>query len=225
MSDLAPIQLTRCGETVGKSTPVRPVFSGLQRHRVTSTDHPLNLSRRAWKWRFSCGAERRRNRTYPPPGYAGSPVLKTGWGTSPVPLQRRHDYGRQGRGQGSRQGGWEKAAGQCSRSCDIADLAQRREAAEATADGAALFYAFGNFCALAAQAGSGESLRGDERAQGAAAGSGGQRHDDARAGEAGLRLGPGAAAVERAGGGDGRPARARADRVPRAGGGASSRTT
>jgi len=34
---------------------------------------------------------------------------------------------------------------------DIADLAQRREAAEATADGAALFYAFGNFCALAAK--------------------------------------------------------------------------
>jgi hypothetical protein len=32
---------------------------------------------------------------------------------------------------------------------DIADLAQRREAAEATAEGAALFYAFGNFCALA----------------------------------------------------------------------------
>ena len=34
---------------------------------------------------------------------------------------------------------------------DIADLAQRREAAEATAGGAALFYAFGNFCALAAR--------------------------------------------------------------------------
>src|SRR3954447_11786877 len=34
---------------------------------------------------------------------------------------------------------------------DIADLADRREAAEATADGAALFYAFGNFCALAAR--------------------------------------------------------------------------
>jgi hypothetical protein len=34
---------------------------------------------------------------------------------------------------------------------DIADLAQRREAAEAVADGAALFYAFGNFCALAAR--------------------------------------------------------------------------
>jgi tRNA A37 threonylcarbamoyladenosine synthetase subunit TsaC/SUA5/YrdC len=34
---------------------------------------------------------------------------------------------------------------------DIADLAQRREAAEATAAGAALFYAFGNFCALAAR--------------------------------------------------------------------------
>jgi hypothetical protein len=34
------------------------------------------------------GAERRRNRTYPPPGYDGSPVLKTGWGTSPVPLRR-----------------------------------------------------------------------------------------------------------------------------------------
>ena len=51
---------------------------------------------------------------------------------------------------------------------DIADLAQRREAAEATADGAALFYAFGNFCALAAQARSGVAA-GDERAQGAAA--------------------------------------------------------
>ncbi len=34
---------------------------------------------------------------------------------------------------------------------DIADLADRREAAEATAEGAALFYAFGNFCALAAR--------------------------------------------------------------------------
>src|ERR1700750_1737629 len=34
---------------------------------------------------------------------------------------------------------------------DIADLAQRREAAEATAAGAALFYDFGNFCALAAK--------------------------------------------------------------------------
>jgi len=34
---------------------------------------------------------------------------------------------------------------------DIAVLAQRREAAEAAADGAALFYAFGNFCALAAK--------------------------------------------------------------------------
>lgn len=32
---------------------------------------------------------------------------------------------------------------------DIADLAHRREAAEAVAEGAALFYAFGNFCALA----------------------------------------------------------------------------
>ena len=34
---------------------------------------------------------------------------------------------------------------------DIADLADRRLAAEATAGGAALFYAFGNFCALAAR--------------------------------------------------------------------------
>src|SRR3954464_1488078 len=34
---------------------------------------------------------------------------------------------------------------------DIADLGHRREAAEATAAGAALFYAFGNFCALAAR--------------------------------------------------------------------------
>jgi hypothetical protein len=34
---------------------------------------------------------------------------------------------------------------------DIAVLAQRREAAEAAAEGAALFYAFGNFCALAAK--------------------------------------------------------------------------
>jgi hypothetical protein len=32
---------------------------------------------------------------------------------------------------------------------DIADLAHRREAAEAVAEGAQLFYAFGNFCALA----------------------------------------------------------------------------
>ena len=34
---------------------------------------------------------------------------------------------------------------------DIAELAHRRDAAEATAEGAALFYAFGNFCALAAK--------------------------------------------------------------------------
>src|SRR6187397_765762 len=34
---------------------------------------------------------------------------------------------------------------------DIADLGDRRLAAEATAAGAALFYAFGNFCALAAR--------------------------------------------------------------------------
>lgn len=34
---------------------------------------------------------------------------------------------------------------------DIADLTHRRAAAEATAGGAALFYAFGNFCALAAK--------------------------------------------------------------------------
>jgi tRNA A37 threonylcarbamoyladenosine synthetase subunit TsaC/SUA5/YrdC len=34
---------------------------------------------------------------------------------------------------------------------DIADLAQRREAAEAVADGSALFHAFGNFAALAAR--------------------------------------------------------------------------
>jgi len=34
---------------------------------------------------------------------------------------------------------------------DIADLADRRLAAEATAAGSALFYAFGNFCALAAR--------------------------------------------------------------------------
>jgi tRNA A37 threonylcarbamoyladenosine synthetase subunit TsaC/SUA5/YrdC len=34
---------------------------------------------------------------------------------------------------------------------DIADLTHRRAAAEAAADGAALFYAFGNFCALAAR--------------------------------------------------------------------------
>jgi len=38
-------------------------------------------------WSQTLGAERRRNRTYPPPGYDGQPVLKTGWGTSPVPLR------------------------------------------------------------------------------------------------------------------------------------------
>src|SRR5215207_22690 len=31
--------------------------------------------------------ERRRSRTYPPTGYAGSPVLKTGWATGPGPLR------------------------------------------------------------------------------------------------------------------------------------------
>ena len=34
---------------------------------------------------------------------------------------------------------------------DIADLGHRREAAEAAAEGSALFYAFGNSCALAAR--------------------------------------------------------------------------
>jgi tRNA A37 threonylcarbamoyladenosine synthetase subunit TsaC/SUA5/YrdC len=34
---------------------------------------------------------------------------------------------------------------------DISDLADRTRAAQATAEGAALFYAFGNFCALAAR--------------------------------------------------------------------------
>jgi hypothetical protein len=48
---------------------------------------------------------------------------------------------------------------------DIADLAQRREAAEATAEGAALFYAFGNFCALAARPDL-ESLRAMNRLKG-----------------------------------------------------------
>jgi hypothetical protein len=48
---------------------------------------------------------------------------------------------------------------------DIADLAQRREAAEATDEGAALFYAFGNFCALAARPGL-ESLRAMNRLKG-----------------------------------------------------------
>ena len=64
---------------------------------------------------------------------------------------------------------------------DIADLAQRREAAEATADGAALFYAFGNFCALAARPDL-ESLQAMNRLKGRPLRSGGQRHDDARAG-------------------------------------------
>ena len=32
--------------------------------------------------------ERRRNRTFQPPGYDGLPVLKTGWATRPVPLRR-----------------------------------------------------------------------------------------------------------------------------------------
>jgi uncharacterized protein DUF2515 len=36
--------------------------------------------------------ERRRNRTFQPPGYDGLPVLKTGWATRPVPL-RRAGYG------------------------------------------------------------------------------------------------------------------------------------
>jgi hypothetical protein len=35
-------------------------------------------------------AERRRNRTYQPWGCHGLPVLKTGWGTSPVPLRAEH---------------------------------------------------------------------------------------------------------------------------------------
>lgn len=48
---------------------------------------------------------------------------------------------------------------------DIADLAARREAAEAAAEGAALFYAFGNFCALAARPDL-ESLRAMNRLKG-----------------------------------------------------------
>lgn len=48
---------------------------------------------------------------------------------------------------------------------DIADLAQRREAVEAAAEGAALFYAFGNVCALAARPDL-ESLRAMNRLKG-----------------------------------------------------------
>jgi tRNA A37 threonylcarbamoyladenosine synthetase subunit TsaC/SUA5/YrdC len=48
---------------------------------------------------------------------------------------------------------------------DIADLTHRRSAAEAAADGAALFYAFGNFCALAARPEL-ESLRAMNRLKG-----------------------------------------------------------
>ena len=48
---------------------------------------------------------------------------------------------------------------------DIADLAHRREAAEAAAEGAALFYAFGNFCALATKPDL-ESLRAMNRLKG-----------------------------------------------------------
>ena len=48
---------------------------------------------------------------------------------------------------------------------DIADLTHRRAAAEATAGGAALFYAFGNFCALAALPGL-ESMRAMNRLKG-----------------------------------------------------------
>ena len=71
---------------------------------------------------------------------------------------------------------------------DIADLADRSRAAEATAEGAALFYAFGNFCALAAR----PELRvaaGDERAQGPSAGPGRERHDDAGARRTGSSTG------------------------------------
>ena len=53
--------------------------------------HRLDMPR-SWHPPAPRGAgctERRRNRTYPPPGYDGQPVLKTGWGTSPVPLRGR----------------------------------------------------------------------------------------------------------------------------------------
>ena len=102
---------------------------------------------------------------------------------------------------------------------DIADLAQRREAAEATADGAALFYAFGNFCALAAKPDL-ESLQAMNALKGRPLDQVGSVTTTPEQGQPRLRLGPRAAPVERAGRDDGRPARARADRLPRAGRGA-----
>jgi hypothetical protein len=74
--------------------------------------------------------------------------LKTGWGTSPGHSAAK-DKAPKNRAR-SRQGASANLPGM-QPILDIADLAQRRAAAEATAEGAALFYAFGNFCALAAK--------------------------------------------------------------------------
>ena len=98
---------------------------------------------------------------------------------------------------------------------DITDLADRTRAAEATAEGAALFYAFGNFCALAAKPDLAtlhamNALKGRPRDQV------GSVTTTPEQGEPGVRLGRREAAVERAHGHDGRPAGARADRLPRA---------
>ena len=107
---------------------------------------------------------------------------------------------------------------------DIADLAQRREAAEAAADGAALFYAFGNFCALAARPDL-ESLRAMNALKGRPRDQVGSVTTTPEKAQPRVRLGRRAAPVERADRGHGRPARARADRLPRAGRGAYPATT
>ena len=82
----APAAIPICGEAAGKATVGS---SGVQRSRASLRMQAASTPtlRKSQQRRHFGAAERRRNRTYQPPGCDGLPVLKTGWGTSPVPLR------------------------------------------------------------------------------------------------------------------------------------------
>ena len=68
---------TGCGRATSASRCTSRAASRRPRRcrRSTGSDHGIGATERRW------------NRTNPPPGCDGSPVLKTGWGTSPGPLR------------------------------------------------------------------------------------------------------------------------------------------
>ena len=66
--------------------PKLPLKGGFQRSTAALDEATRVAPKLGYSGAFG-SAERRRNRTYQPPGYDGLPVLKTGWGTSPVPLR------------------------------------------------------------------------------------------------------------------------------------------